>query len=772
MDNEPVLEKTEDLRGGLFDTWELRAQAHRITVLVALTVGYTWLGWAFFSHKVFSNDLWPPTVMVMGCMLSLIMVRRKIRQGIHVLVITLAATALICVCLYGLDHAPLFITPPVLFAGVLLNTGGMMWTSGLLGVGVCLVAFATGQLTASGPMVLLHPLANLAITTLASWLAGRNLFTALFWALESYERAREERDRRREQQGRLRQALHSMDEASGRLQRMNYELARARDVAEELRQYKQQLVTNVSHELRTPLALISGFSEMMYLSPESYGEPLPQAYQGDLREIYRNSQHLLSLIEDVLDLSRISAGKMLIAREQVDPRPVIRDAANEIRPLIEGKGLRLEIEIPDDLPLAYIDPTRVRQVLINLLNNARRFTDMGSVRLRVWARDGLLSVRVSDTGIGIATDDQAKLFDEFRQLDGTLARQHDGTGLGLKISKEFVELHDGRIWVESEGVPGRGSTFAFELPLNDQSGERPAGTVRIPSRAPAAPQRTVVLLTHDDSVVPLLRRHLDGYKIIELADWAELGAVVDEAWVTAVILNPTRGAEMQELHHVRGLLGERDVPVILCPLAGSGQLASYLGVQAYLVKPIERKRLSAALDLLLWPGGDGEGETRSLLLVDDDPRIVRLLTRMLDSEPHSYELLRAASAGDALALLAERCVDAILLDIVLADVNGYTFLDMLREDARLADIPVVILTSLGYDLADRAYLGSPLVGAALPGGLSNPEALAFLTGLLNTYTKLAPRVNWVNALGSEGDQALDGAAESGESTVTEQGPAD
>jgi len=739
MQDYAKLKRPDMERGGLFDTWELRAQAHRVTVIVCLLVGYTWLGWSFFSHKVFSSALWPPALMVTGCLLSMTMVRRRIRGGILMLILTLAISSLVCVGVYGLAHAPLFIIPPVLFAGVLLTPRGMMLTAAGLGLGICAVASATGAVAEFGIVELLFPLGNLAMAALASWLAGRNLFTALYWALESYENAREERDRRREQQGRLRQALHSMDEASGRLQRMNYELARARDAAEELRQFKQQLVTNVSHELRTPLALISGFSEMMYLSPESYGEPLPQVYQGDLREIYRNSQHLLSLIEDVLDLSRISAGKMLIAREMVDPRPVILEAANEIRPLIEGKGLRLEIEIPAELPQAYIDPTRVRQVLINLLNNARRFTDMGSVRLRVWARGGMLCFRVSDTGIGITQEDQGKLFDEFRQLDGTLARQHDGTGLGLKISKEFVEMHEGHIWVESEGVSGKGSTFAFELPL-DELGDLKAGeTVRVPGRAPVAPQRTVILVTRDDSVTPLLRRHLDGYKVVEITAWERLGEVVDQTWASAVILNPTRGSELAEMRQARELLGERDIPVILCPLAGAGQLATYLGVEAYLVKPIERQRLSVTLESLLWQGLGGDDETRSLLLVDDDPRIVRLLTRMLDSEPHSYELLRAASAGEALEVLSHRSVDAILLDIVLADVDGYTFLEMLRGEPRLADIPVVILTSLGYDLADRAYLGSPVVAVSLRGGLSNPEALGYMEGLLETYVDLAPR---------------------------------
>ena len=727
-----------------FDPWELRAQAHRVLGTLLIAAGYLWLAGSLASHKGFSWSLLPPVSLLSGAAASIVLRRRSIRAAVYLLVVSLGATSLACVGLYGVQNAALFVIPAVLFAGVLVNSGAMAALTIILALGV----LAGGALSSSGGRALTresgYALGLLAMTALAAWLSGRNLYTALSWALDSYGRARAERDRRREQQGKLRQALKSMDEASFRLQRMNYELARARDVAEELRQFKQQFVTNVSHELRTPLALISGFSEMMYLSPDSYGELLPIAYQGDMREVYRNSQHLLSLIEDVLDLSRISAGKMLIAREKVDPLPIILEAANEIRPLIEGKGLRLELCLPQTMPPAYLDPTRLRQILLNLLNNARRFTDQGYVRLEAQARDGMMVIRVSDSGIGIQPADQTKLFEEFRQLDSSLARQHDGTGLGLKISKEFVELHAGRIWVESEGIRGKGSVFAFEIPLEEAPALEGDGMIRTPTRPPTALARNVVLVSQDDSIVPLLKRNLDGFQVLPVTDWREVGAAVDACWPEAVILNPSRGRELDELGRLRSLLAGRDVPIILCPLAGAGQLTSYLGVQAYLVKPIERDRLTGTLAQVLdkWSEPNDSsalGDGSTILIVDDDPRMVRLLTRMLDSAEESYHILRAPTATDALAQLGAQRVDAILLDIILPGMDGYAFLDVLRRDEQLASIPVIILTSLGYDLADQAYLGGPLVAISHQGGLSNPEALGLAKGLLEAQGKLPSR---------------------------------
>lgn len=742
------------LAGAAINPWELRAPAQRIAATLCIAVGYAWLGGAFFAHQAFDAALLPPLFLAVGSVISLVLARRWVKPAIYSLVAVLTGTGLAGVMLFGMHWAPLFAIPAVLLAGVLVETRIMVGCSLLLGAGVVLSAAQQGLFGLAAWGELVYPLGLLAVTVFAAWLAGRNLYMALYWALDALESARAERDRRRDQQGKLRQALRSMDEASSRLQRMNYELSRARDAAEELRQFKQQFVTNVSHELRTPLALISGFSEMMYLSPDTYGEPLPRVYQGDVREIYRNSQHLLSLIEDVLDLSRITAGKMLIARQHIDPLPVIVEAANEIRPLIEGKGLRLELELPDALPEAYLDPTRIRQVLINLLNNARRFTDSGFVQLHAEADGQRLLVRVSDSGIGIPPNEQAKLFEEFRQLDGSLTRQHDGTGLGLKISKEFVELHGGAIWVESEGIAGKGSAFVFQVPLGEEGGAQAGAMVRTPRRSPAAPTRHLLAVSRDDSVVPLLRRHLDGYEVVGVADWQAVPELADRYWAEAVILNPTRGQELEEMESLRQLLGDRDIPIVLCPLAGAGQLASYLGVEAYLVKPIDRERLFRTLAELFAADARGEENSspRTLLIIDDDPRIVRLLTRMLGSSQRNYRIERAYTAREALDLLYRVKVDAILLDIILSDVNGYELINLLRRDSRLSRIPIVILTSLGYDLVDRTYLGSPLVATSFRGGLSNPEALDLTAALLAAQTRLPARPG--QARNPPGDEEL------------------
>ncbi|MHB0858724.1 MAG: ATP-binding response regulator [Anaerolineae bacterium] len=715
-----------------YDPWELRAEAQRILSLLTMGTAYLWTAHELISHEDFGIFLLPPVVLGLTTTAAYVLQTRKPRLSAYGFVAGITVAGLCAAALYDLGWAPLFLIPPVVFAGVLVSPKVMAALAALIGVVLVFIARPTGLLDLLNAN-LVFTLALLAITALASWLSGRNLYTALRWAWESYSRAREETMRAREQRAQLRQALRSMDEASYRLQRMNYELARARDTAEELRNFKQQFVANVSHELRTPLALVAGFSEMMYLSPESYGVALPTEYQGDVREIYRNSQHLLSLIDDVLDLSRITAGKMLIARQQADPKEVILEAAHTIRPLIEGKGLDLEIAIDDRIPPTYLDPTRIRQVLLNLLNNARRFTDKGRVRLEAEFCDGETVVRVLDSGIGISLHDQVKIFEEFRQLDGSLSRMYDGAGLGLAISKEFVELHGGRIWVESEGTPGKGSVFSFTLP-EQQREEDPSGIrrpVRTASLPPSQPLRRLILLSDDASITHLLERNLEGYQIVHLCDTTRLVDTVDRLLPEAIVLNANASTAGLELEAVQAVLGARDIPVVLCPLVGVGRVASHLGVEAYLIKPIHRETLLATLH------GLGE-QVRRVLIVDDDPRIVRLLARMLHSSSRRYELVRAYTGADGLEQLDAGGVDAVLLDLVLPDTDGYTFLRNIRQNPAFARLPIIIVTSKGYEAEDSQFLGGRMVGVSYDRGISNEESLAYLRSLLRVVESSQP----------------------------------
>ncbi len=705
---------------------ELRQESLNVLLLFVTLATYGWMGFLFFTTGGFTRAWWAPLPLVLGVALGYVWHRDHFRLASLTLISGMILANGYEVWYHGFQIAPYLFILAITFAGLLFDPPGIFATAAA-STGLVIAIGTIGQGGSHSLVQIASPTIVILLTALASWLSSRNLHIALRQAWNSQAWAWQKMELARDRQADLQRALKALDEASYRIRRMNYELAQARDVAEEMRRLKQQFVTNVSHELRTPLALIAGFSEMMYLSPESYDALLPPEYLGDVREIYRSSKHLLNLIDDILDLSQITAGKMRLSREEANLPRVIYEAVDTIRPLIEGKGLALEVELEDPLPPLYIDPTRVRQVLLNLLNNARRFTDQGRVTLRAWQRDGQVQVSVSDTGIGITLEDQGKIFEEFRQLDGSLARQHDGVGLGLAISKEFVEMHGGRIWVESEGIPGRGSTFSFTLPLSreESEGVTPLDDRRLQPFPPGGPVQTVVAISEDASIPHLLERRLDDFQIVPLKEIERLPTVWEEFHPLAVILSASSAEEAPQLQRVQSRLTGQDVPVILCPLGGQERLASALGVQDYLVKPITRDVFLSALERL----GD---RVRRVLIVDDDPRVVRLLVRMMRSAGREYEVLRAYSGQDAWAKLEEERPDLVVLDLIMPEVDGYMILERMRQEEALRDIPVIVVTAKGYTLEDGQRLGGRLIGIVRQRGFSNEEAMSYLRSILDT----------------------------------------
>jgi len=230
-----------------------------------------------------------------------------------------------------------------------------------------------------------------------------------------------------------------------------------------VRRAKEEFVANVSHELRTPLNMIIGFSEMIPELAHVYGVALPPALLSDIAAIRRNSQHLARLVDDVLDLSQVDAGRMALRKEWTSLREIVDEAILAVRALFESKGLSVETQIPSDLPEAFCDSTRIRQVMLNLLSNAGRYVKRGGVQVRVRQEQNELMVTVTDTGPGIAPADQQRLFQPFQQLESSLRHRSGGSGLGLTISKRFVEMHGGKMWLESQ--VGVGTTFGFSLPV-------------------------------------------------------------------------------------------------------------------------------------------------------------------------------------------------------------------------------------------------------------------------------------------------------------------
>jgi signal transduction histidine kinase/CheY-like chemotaxis protein len=513
----------------------------------------------------------------------------------------------------------------------------------------------------------------------------------------------------RERGAELRRALKALDEATHRLERANYMLTLARDQAEEARRLKQRFAQTISHELRTPLNLIVGFTELMAQSPEYYGGQLPPTYLRDLSIVHRNACHLQTLVNDVLDLARIESAQMGLLAEETDPAALVQESVATTRSLVEARGLALHTEIEPDLPPLQVDPTRIRQVLFNLLNNAARFTERGSVTVSVCRQGDEVIFAVADTGEGIAPEDIPRIFEEFQQVDGSTRRRHGGAGLGLAISRRFVELHGGRIWVESQ--MGKGSTFYFSLPV-DQTDLVAAPGGRLTEATPLVSARgsedhILLAITRSPSAAALLTRYVHGYRTVVLPDLEQAQRVALQLMPQAVIIDRAcealDPAELEELGREWGL---PRTPFIACPMPGEEPLRQRLAVDGYLIKPVSRQSL---WDVLRRFGEDVD----SVLVVDDDHDFVRLLSRMLEDSPvRRYQVIRAYSGQEGLAMIHHRQPDLVLLDLMLPDVDGFQVIERVRSNPAWQHIPIVVVSARDKMDQQEALTGAMMVAKA------------------------------------------------------------
>lgn len=609
---------------------------------------------------------------------------------------------------------------PSVAAAVLVGSFCSVWTAALVlspsGVIVCLGIFVVGtasSLFGSRAAFLIATYSSLVLATATVvgrlsteglllgvivswvgaglfWLTARPAYTTLAWAWSSYVDASEKHHQLRQQHGELSRALKSLDLAYRRLEHLNDELNRARHAAEEARRLKSEFAASISHELRTPLNLILGFSEMMVRRPRSYSNlPLPSVFQVDVDAIYRNAEHLASLIDDVLDLSQIEAGRLGLMRERADLREVVEEAVRAVAARLASQGLSLTVALPEDLPSVLLDRTRIRQILINLLNNAARFTDVGGVRIQAQVRDHDVIVSVADTGVGIPPDELPHIFDEFYQTGSALQRRVGGSGLGLTISKRIVELHGGAMWVESR--VGEGSTFFFSLPLVDNvASGTVAGEWALWDRIVQGPERTTPalgLITDDETTARTFQRYLDGYRVVPAADAGHLTKLAGEASLRGAII---AGASPAECWRTLRDLVERGItlPIAVATLSGRHRQAALLGVADYLDKPILREQVGAMLARL------GK-RVRTILVVDDNPDMVRLLARTISSFGRRYDVWQATSGQEALVIMRSQQPDALILDLLMPEIDGYAVLAAMQADERLRDVPVVAMSSGG-----------------------------------------------------------------------------
>jgi CheY-like chemotaxis protein len=452
----------------------------------------------------------------------------------------------------------------------------------------------------------------------------------------------------------------------------------------------------MSHELRTPLNAIIGYSEMLY---ETAQDERQDEFLPDLAKIRDAGRHLLGLINDILDLSKIEAGKMDLYLEEVDLAALVGEVSAIVQPLAANGGNRFEVTGAAQGSL-YTDRTKLKQSLLNLLGNASKFTEHGRITLELHESVGEISFIVGDTGIGMNDEQLGRLFQAFSQADASTTRRYGGTGLGLAITKHFCEMLGGRIVAAS--TPGLGSTFTITLPLTAPPVTAPVAAVEPIAASPeSADRRALVMVVDDDPnsrhlLANIVRR--EGYRVVEAADGEAALALARDRRpdiITLDVLMP-RLDGWAVLAALKSDVELRDIPVIIVTVLADRGIALSLGAAEFVTKPVDRARLAAVLR-------QNVHGTGTVLVVDDDPDSRSLVRRHLDKL--GWSVAEAAEGGDALAWLASNSAPAlILLDLMMPGMDGFAFLDEIGNHPEWRNIPIVILTAKQLEAAERELL--------------------------------------------------------------------
>ncbi|MCP4701438.1 MAG: response regulator [Gammaproteobacteria bacterium] len=513
----------------------------------------------------------------------------------------------------------------------------------------------------------------------------------------------------------------------------------ARKAAEGANLAKSQFLSNMSHELRTPLNAIIGYSEILIEEAEETvadsGKPREDAEEiFDLERIHSAGKHLLGLINDILDISKIEAGKVDIYNEVFDIAGMINDVSSTVHPLVKEKVNTLETVCAEDIGVMEADLTKIRQILLNLLSNACKFTEQGIIKLlvRKEPREGggvCCVLEVSDNGIGMTPEQQAKLFQAFTQADASTTRKYGGTGLGLAISKQFVEMMGGDIAVKSEA--GKGTAFTVRLPesVGGEVYAKAAASIVTETAPPDSDKDNTVLVIDDNPMVRnLLEHHLHalGYKTV-MAKSGEEGLLLAREQqpdiITLDIIMPEMDgwAVLSTLKADEKLAG---IPVIMLSLQEDQSVGYSLGASDYLSKPVDRKQLEMVLDKYQ----PHAATSAQVLVVEDDYTTQKMMKSLLTHAGWQVDL--AENGRVALEQIEKKSPDLILLDLMMPEMDGFEFVSRLRQKPDFASIPIVVLTAKEITDEDRARLHNGVESVFRKGSFSQDELFAEMRSLL------------------------------------------
>ena len=486
-------------------------------------------------------------------------------------------------------------------------------------------------------------------------------------------------------------------------------MAAARDAAEEANRTKSDFIANMSHELRTPLSAIIGYSEMMQ---EEIGDGADASeLSPDLRKIEGNARHLLGLINDVLDLSKIESGKMEVYAEEFDVAGMARDVASTVQALVARKGNTFAVNLEPGVGVMRTDVTKLRQILLNLLSNAAKFTENGTItlsamRLPGGGGDDWIVFRVSDSGLGMTEDQLGKLFQRFTQADASTTRKFGGTGLGLSISKAFGIMLGGDLSVDS--APGEGSTFSLFVPallsddaLQPTTGEDGTAPEEEPGTASGREgARGMVLVIDDDPAQrDLMTRFLgrEGFGVVTAADGYAGLHLARTVKPRAILLDVTMpGLDgWSVLSALKADPAVSAIPVVMVTFVDERGLAATLGAADYVMKPVRWETLRPVIERFR----DGHG---TVLVVDDDADMRHRARSVLERD--GWNVMEASDGRDALACVGRILPDVVLLDLEMPVLDGFGFLQTFRARPACASIPVVVLTAKDLTRDDRRRL--------------------------------------------------------------------
>ena len=480
------------------------------------------------------------------------------------------------------------------------------------------------------------------------------------------------------------------------LTRLTQELADANRRTSEADRLKSQFLANMSHELRTPMNSIIGFSEILVERLDNQIEP---KHLGFLKHIHASGQHLLGIINDILDLSKIEAGKMEIYPEFFPIAPVVDSVCQVMRGMSKSNP-NFIIDIPPDLPQIETDLAKFKQILFNLLSNATKFSPpQAPVTITARVDEGSITMSVRDEGIGIDSAHQEAIFEEFRQVDGTVRREFGGTGLGLALVKRFVELQGGQLRVDS--ALGKGSTFSFTMPVRSR-----AAVVTRTSDAPVERARgdRVLVVEDDANAYDLIAAALGsaGYLSIRARHGDEALKLARESKPVAVTLDLVLpGLDGWEvLKRLKNDDATREIPVVIISMIDNRDLGLALGADDYFVKPVDRDRLLERVRTIT--ARNDNGSHPRLLIIDDDAAVHSLLDEELSSL--GFSVACAFSGEEGLAAARENMYDVIILDLMMPGLTGFDVAESLKDDPRTANIPILVLTSKEISSEDRELL--------------------------------------------------------------------